>query len=123
MAGLAWLIGFLLVGELIEHVLHVPFPANVTGMALLLLSLRCGWIRLEQVEATANFFLSHMLLFFVPTIVGTMVFLPVIMEHPWAIGAALTIVTLASMAATGWTIQAAESRAGKNASRRIRTDD
>jgi len=83
MRGLAILLIFHLAGTALEKLAGVPLPGNVIGLLLLLGALALGWVKLEQVEAAANFLLKHMMLFFAPFVIGTIVFLPLIREE-WA---------------------------------------
>lgn len=52
-------------GELLNRLLPLPVPASVYGMLLLLLCLCMKWIRLEQIQETADFLLAAMPLVFV----------------------------------------------------------
>jgi holin-like protein len=62
------------------------------------------------VEAPAQFLLKHMLLFFIPFVVGTMVYFPLIRESAWSILFGLVLSTLVSLAATGVLTQWLEKR-------------
>ncbi len=61
------------VGELLHFVLPVPVPASVYGLVLMLLSLQFKWIKLPQVEQTADFLIALMPLMFIPSGVGLLV--------------------------------------------------
>ncbi|MFS0728252.1 CidA/LrgA family protein [Paenibacillus sp. 1P07SE] len=102
MLGFAWLIGFWAAGEGMEHGLNIPLPGNVIGMLMLLAALRLGWVKLEWMKDAAQLLLSHMMLFFAPIVVGTMVYADVILGHPLAIGSAVTAGTLFVLVAGGW---------------------
>ena len=113
MLGFAWLMGFLLAGEGIEHLLGVPLPGNVIGMVMLLAALRLGWVKLEWLQETAQFLLSHMMLFFAPIVVGTMVYADIILAHPLAIGSVVIAGTLMVLLASGGSAFLLERRQGK----------
>jgi len=83
MRGLAILLLFHLAGTALENMAGVPLPGNVIGLILLLGALLLGWVKLEQVEEAANFLLKHMMLFFAPFVIGTVVFFPLIRDE-WA---------------------------------------
>ncbi len=63
---------FSFIGEVLNHLIPLPIPASIYGMVLLFISLATKFIKLEQVEETAEFLLSIMLIFFVPASVGIM---------------------------------------------------
>ncbi|PYI55896.1 CidA/LrgA family protein [Paenibacillus flagellatus] len=101
MRGLAILLSFHFAGLLVRQLLHVPLPANVLGLVLFVASLFAGWVKLEWVEESAQFLLRHMMLFFAPFIVGTIVFFPVIADQAVGIGLSLVLGTLLVLLVTG----------------------
>ncbi|TBL80220.1 CidA/LrgA family protein [Paenibacillus thalictri] len=105
MLGFAILLAFHLVGLAFQHLLHVPLPANVIGLALFTLSLFLKWIKLEWVENTAMFFNKHMLLFFAPVVVGTMAVFPMIREQALTIIVTTFVSWISVLLATGWTVK------------------
>ena len=50
--------------------LHLPLPANLVGMVLMLALIVCRVIPLKWIRAGARWLLAEMLLFFVPAVVG-----------------------------------------------------
>lgn len=63
---------FSFIGDVLNHIIPLPIPASIYGMILLFIALSTKIIKLEQVETTAEFLLSIMLIFFVPASVGIM---------------------------------------------------
>jgi|GEM_PF-245282 len=61
---------------------HVPLPGNLIGLLLLAVCLIMGWIPLERVEKVSAFLLKHLMLFFVPILVGVIPFLPLLAKQP-----------------------------------------
>lgn len=59
-----------LAGELLKALLPLPIPASVYGLAIMLICLCTGWIRLEQVENTADFLIEIMPVMFIPAAVA-----------------------------------------------------
>lgn len=110
MLGLAILLAFHLLGLWIQTSLSLPIPANVIGLILFTISLFLRIIKLEWVEASAQFLLRHMLLFFVPFVVGTMVYAPLLRDSIVAIVFGLVLSSLLSLALTGWLTQWLERR-------------
>ena len=95
MLGLCILLFFNLLGLFLQKSLSLPIPANVIGLILFTISLFLRIIKLEWVESTSQLLLKHMLLFFIPLVVGTMVFFPLIRESfvPIVLGLVLSSVT------------------------------
>lgn len=101
---MVWFIGFLLCGEILENVVHVPLPGNVIGMIMLFTALRFGWLKLDRVKGAAKFLLSHMMLFFAPIVVGTMVYANLLFKHPFASGSSIIVGTLLVLGSSGLTV-------------------
>lgn len=59
-----------LLGEILKLVLPLPIPASVYGLVLMLVFLRTGVIRVEQVRRTAVFLIEIMPVMFIPAAVG-----------------------------------------------------
>lgn len=63
------IMGFALIGEVLQRVLPLPIPASVYGIALLFLALCFGLVKLEQVKEAGGFLSSLLpLLFVAPTV-------------------------------------------------------
>lgn len=63
---------FSFIGEILNYIIPLPIPTSIYGMILLFIALQTKIIKIEQVEKTAEFLLSIMLIFFVPASVGIM---------------------------------------------------
>lgn len=79
-------------GGFLNWLIPLPIPATVWGMLLMFAALACGLIRLNQVEHTADFFLSIMPMLFIPYAVGLMDSYRLLAEHALPI----LVITLAS---------------------------
>lgn len=101
MRGMAILLGFHLLGLLLQKGLHIPLPANVLGLVLFTAALFLKIVRLEWVEQSAQFLLKHMMLFFAPVVVGTMAFMPYIRGNWLAVVLSLVISAVISLVVTG----------------------
>ncbi|MDK8180009.1 CidA/LrgA family protein [Paenibacillus sp. UMB4589-SE434] len=99
--GFAILVGFNLAGVWLHNTLHIPLPGNVLGLVLFLAALGLKVIRLEWVERSAQYLLKHMLLFFIPYVVGIIAFFPVLEAHWFSIFAGIGGSTLAVLYVTG----------------------
>ena len=89
----------------IEKILPFAFPASVIGMALLLVCLITGLLKIEHIQEKADFLLENMAFFFIPAGVG-------IMEHAQALLPFLLpllliclITTILTFAASGLTVR------------------
>lgn len=102
MLGIAILLGFNFLGMAVKDLLQLPLPANVIGLVLFTVSLYLGLIKLAWVEVSAQFMTKHMMLFFIPFLVGTMVFFPYIGSHFFSMVVSLFASTFIVLAVTGW---------------------
>ena len=78
--GMAWLLVFQSVGELLSRGLSLPLPGPVLGMMLMLVGLRFDAVR-EPVSECASFLLAHLSLLFVPVGVGVMTHLALLGQY------------------------------------------
>ncbi|MGZ4107322.1 MAG: CidA/LrgA family holin-like protein [Tumebacillaceae bacterium] len=109
------------VGNLISTVLHLPIPGSIVGLVLLFLLLKFGVIRMEWVEAGANFLLAELLLFFIPSTVGVIQYQNLASQAP-VIVLVIGLSTLAVMAVTGVTAElVAKIRRGETDEHRVRS--
>lgn len=78
--GLAWLLVFQSIGEVLSRGFSLPLPGPVLGLMLLLPALRFDVVR-EPVGECANFLLSHLSLLFIPVGVGVMTHLALLTQY------------------------------------------
>ncbi|MES2190611.1 MAG: CidA/LrgA family protein [Pseudomonadota bacterium] len=97
--GLAWLLAFQSLGELLARGLKLPFPGPVIGMILLLFALRCRLVR-EPVNVCADFILAHLSLLFVPVGVGVMTHLSLVSQYGLRMLSVIVLSTIAGLAVT-----------------------
>jgi holin-like protein len=117
--GLAWLLAFQSVGELLSRGLALPFPGPVVGMLLLLIALRFEAIRVP-VSACADFLLSHLSLLFVPVGVGVMTHLGLLSQFGGRMLAVLVLSTLIGLAVTALTLHLLVKKLAKTNDAEIR---
>ncbi|MDR2981840.1 MAG: CidA/LrgA family protein [Puniceicoccales bacterium] len=91
--------------ERVVSALHLPLPAGVVGLALLLLLLVSGRVSAKWFHRGASGILEHLVLFFVPAMLA-------LVEHPELFGvlglkllAAVVLGTLFVMAGTALTVE------------------
>ncbi|MGG1658756.1 CidA/LrgA family protein [Brevibacillus sp. NRS-1366] len=103
--GIVVLLIFYGAGMLASEWLHIPLPGNLLGMLLLTLGLCMGWIRMDWVEQASSFLVRHMMLFFVPIIVGVASYMKLISQDPWPILLSLILGPMVVMLVTGRVVQ------------------
>lgn len=103
--GFAVLLSFQLLGEMAVRGFGWPVPGNVVGMALLLIALMLGVVRLEWVTEAAELVLTHMALLFVPVGVGVMLYFDLLAREWLPILAATVLSTFIVIAVTGHVTQ------------------
>jgi len=105
MRGLIILVVFQLLGLALQS-MGVPLPAGVIGLILFTAALFLGIVKLHWVESASRFLLRHMLLFFVPAIVGVIASAQLLQQEWLAISVSLVVSLLAPMLVTGATASA-----------------
>lgn len=69
--------------DILSSWLHLPLPANLVGMMLMLTLILCRVIPLNWVRAGARWLLAEMLLFFVPAVVAVVNYAQLLMVDGW----------------------------------------
>ncbi len=107
--GMAWLLVFQSIGELLARGLALPLPGPVIGMILLLAALRLRGVR-EPVAACADFLLSHLSLLFVPVGVGVMTHISLLGQYGLRMLAVVVLSTLAGLGVTALSLHLLRDR-------------
>jgi len=117
--GIAVLLAFQLIGELLAGAFRLPVSGPIVGMALLLVWLQ-GNGRIDSgVASAADGLLSNMAVLFVPVGVGAMLYVEIFRQHWLLLSVAMLLGTLATVAATALTVRAlSRLRAGRLAPQR-----
>lgn len=103
---------FCLAGEGLHALLPLPIPASIYGLALLLIALLTGLVKLEQVRETALFLTGLFSLLFVPVTAGVMDLTQEISGMLLPIVLAVFPLTLLVMAFAGRVTQALARKGG-----------
>ncbi|MGP3591254.1 CidA/LrgA family protein [Vagococcus sp. WN89Y] len=90
--------------EYLVQWLHLPLPANLIGMVLMLALIVCRIIPLAWVRAGARWLLAEMLLFFVPAVVAVVNYTQLLLVDGWRIFAVIALSTLMVLGATAWVV-------------------
>lgn len=91
---------FLIADRLVEQ-FHLPLPANIVGMLMLLVLILLRILPLNWVKAGSRWLLAEMLLFFVPAVVAVVNYTQLLMTDGWRIFLVIAVSTLLTLAATG----------------------
>ena len=83
---------------------HLPLPANLVGMVLLLALIVCHIVPLKWVRAGSRWLLAEMLLFFVPAVVAVVNSAQLLMVDGWRIFVVIALSTMMVLAATAWVV-------------------
>jgi Putative effector of murein hydrolase LrgA len=83
---------------------HLPLPANLVGMVLLLALIVCRVIPLNWVRAGSRWLLAEMLLFFVPAVVAVVNYAQLLMVDGWRIFLVIALSTMMVLGATAWVV-------------------
>jgi len=97
--GLAWLLVFQSVGEVLSRGFALPLPGPVVGLILLLGGLAFPAVRVPVGEC-ADFLLSHLSLLFVPVGVGVMTHLDLLSTYGGRMLAVIAVSTWVGLAVT-----------------------
>lgn len=101
---------FCFLGEILHALLPLPIPSSIYGLALLLLALKLGVVKLEQIKEAAGFLSGVFPLLFLPGAVGIMELGPVLARIWLPAALAIALVTVLVMAAAGRVTQAVIGR-------------
>jgi len=86
--------------ERLVVLLHLPLPANIVGMLMLLLLIIFKVLPLSWVKAGSRWLLAEMLLFFVPAVVAVVNYTQLLMVEGWRILLVIAISTLLTLGTT-----------------------
>ncbi len=82
-----------LLADIAVRTFHLPLPANLTGMLLLLACILLGVVKAEWFSAGARWLLAEMLLFFVPAVVAVVNYQDLLLQEGWRIMVVLLVST------------------------------
>ncbi|CNK77478.1 putative effector of murein hydrolase LrgA [Yersinia mollaretii] len=93
--------GLFIIADQLVSLFHLPLPANIVGMLLLLAMIMLRILPVRWVQAGSRWLLAEMLLFFVPAVVAVVNYAQMIMVDGWKIFAVIAVSTTLTLAATG----------------------
>ncbi|WP_046227576.1 CidA/LrgA family protein [Paenibacillus dauci] len=81
--------------------LHLPVPGSIIGIALLFILLQSGVVKVEWIDLGASWLLAELLLFFIPSAVGVMNYIPMLEQDGVRIIAIVICSTILVMVSSG----------------------
>jgi len=96
----AFYILFFMAAQQLVDWLHLPLPANIVGMLLLLALIMLRVLPLNWVKAGSRWLLAEMLLFFIPAVVAVVNYSQLLQVDGWRILLVIMISTLLVLSAT-----------------------
>ena len=97
---IALLAAIWLLADIAVRTLHLPLPANLTGMLLLLVCILLGVVKAQWFSAGARWLLAEMLLFFVPAVVAVVNYQELLLQEGWRIMVVLVTSTVLVLGTT-----------------------
>ncbi|KAB8310096.1 CidA/LrgA family protein [Erwinia endophytica] len=98
-------IAFFMVAQRLVDWLHLPLPANIVGMLLLLALIMLRVLPLDWVKAGSRWLLAEMLLFFVPAVVAVVNYSQLLRVDGWRIMLVIVVSTLLVLSATALVVE------------------
>lgn len=105
MRELALIFGVCLVGEAVEALLPVAFPASVISLLLLMALLLTGTVKVRQIKSVSQFLMDNMAFFFLPSFVGIVQYLDLVAGNLLPLLLIVGLTTPLVYLVTGWTVQ------------------
>ena len=96
--------GLFVFAEYLVGWLHLPLPANIVGMLLLLALIVTRVVPLNWVKAGSRWLLAEMLLFFIPAVVAVVNYGDLLRVDGWRICVVIGVSTLLVLASTAWVV-------------------
>lgn len=87
----------------IVDLLHLNIPGSILGIIVIFTLLKTGVLKLEWIEKGANWLLAELLLFFIPSAVGIMKYIPMLESDGVRILIVVIFSTFIVMASSGLT--------------------
>ncbi|EIC00281.1 CidA/LrgA family protein [Pantoea sp. Sc1] len=101
---LGFYIGLFIACDRLVTWLHLPLPANIVGMLLLLALIVTRVVPLNWVKAGSRWLLAEMLLFFIPAVVAVVNYGDLLRIDGWRICVVIGVSTVLVLASTAWVV-------------------
>ena len=94
-----------LLGEILSFFIPLPIPASIYGIAIMLVLLMSGRLKVESVKDVSAFLIAVMPVMFIPSTVGLMDSFSMLQGSLMAYAVILAVSTIAVMAVSGLVTQ------------------
>ena len=94
-----------LIGELLNHFIPLPIPANIYGILILLALLMTGVLKVSQIREVSSFLIETMQIMFIPAAAGLMQSYHLLAPSLAAYVVIIAVSTVAVMAVSGLVTQ------------------
>ena len=108
------ILGFTLLGEVLQRVVPLTIPASVYGIALLFASLCAGLLKLEQVKEAGGFLTSILPILFVGPTVGIAEYMELLSGRLLPIALVILSTTVLTFGISGRISQACAKKGGED---------
>jgi holin-like protein len=89
--------------NVVANALHLPIPGTILGIIILFILLKTEVVKLSWIELGGNWLLAELLLFFIPSAVGVMKYIPILENQGLRILVVVIISTFIVMLTSGLT--------------------
>ncbi|WP_342504663.1 CidA/LrgA family holin-like protein [Sporosarcina sp. FSL K6-2383] len=107
------LYGFVLIGNWLQSIFHIPLPGSIIGLLLLWLALSLKIVRLQWIETGSYFLLSFIPLFLLPATIGAMDYGHIFVGKGFLLIPITMISTFLTMWISGYTSQLIARKSAK----------
>lgn len=101
---LSVLIAFWAVGSAIQQVFHLAVSGAIIGLLLLLVALLTGILKAQWIATAAGGMLKHLVLFFIPCVVGLIQYHDLFMSHGLQLIVTVLLSTLCVLVVTAYSV-------------------
>lgn len=102
-----------MIGDAIQHLLHLPVSGSIVGLVLLLICLGLRIVPVSIIEDGAGFLLSFLPLLFIPAMAGVMKYPSLISFNGLMLLITVVLSTIVTISAAGFASQLLEKKAKK----------
>lgn len=88
----------------IQHLFHLKISGDIIGLILLLFFLLTGFLRLQSVEIAGKFLIQHLVLFFIPCVVGLIQFKELFIFYGFQVIITVVLSTICVLISTAYSV-------------------
>ena len=95
---------FWVLGLGIQHLFHLKISGDIIGLILLLIFLLTGFLRLQSVDVAGKFLIQHLVLFFIPCVVGLILFKELFISYGFQVIVTVVFSTICVLISTVYSV-------------------